>query len=110
VGLRFLVVPVHDSGDFEQELNGFLARHKVVSIDRHLIDQGLKSFWAICVDDATHGNSAGSWRGAVRLTNEWPFGQIQNRFGGSGRSHGLKTRPSHFVARSLDAGGGIPGQ
>ena len=38
---------------FEQELNGFLARHKVVSIDRHLIDQGVNSFWAICVDYLT---------------------------------------------------------
>jgi hypothetical protein len=48
--LRFFAVPVHDSSKFEQELNGFLASHKVVSIDRHLIDQGINSFWAICVD------------------------------------------------------------
>ena len=39
MGLRFFVVPVHDSSAFEQDLNGFLARHKVVSIDRHLIDR-----------------------------------------------------------------------
>ena len=38
MGLRFFVVPVHDSGAFEQELNGFLAAHKVVSIDRQLIE------------------------------------------------------------------------
>ena len=34
MALRFFVIPVHDSGAFEQELNGFLASHKVVSIDR----------------------------------------------------------------------------
>ena len=39
---------------FEQELNDFLASHKVVSIDRHLIDQGINSFWAICVDYLRH--------------------------------------------------------
>ena len=50
MGLRFFVVPVHYSSAFEQELNGFLARHKVVSIDRQLIDEGVNSFWAICVD------------------------------------------------------------
>ena len=50
MALRFFVVPVHDSSAFEQELNGFLASHKVVSIDRRLIDQGINSFWAICVD------------------------------------------------------------
>jgi superfamily II DNA helicase RecQ len=54
MGLRFFVVPVHESGDFEQELNGFLARHRVVSIDRHLIDEGVNSFWAICVDYLSH--------------------------------------------------------
>src|SRR5271155_4623323 len=54
MGLRFFVVPVHDSSAFEQELNGFLASHKVVSIDRRLIDQGINSFWAICVDYLSH--------------------------------------------------------
>jgi hypothetical protein len=54
MALQFFVVPVHDSGGFQQELNGFLARHKVVSIDRHLIDRGVNSFWAICVDYLSH--------------------------------------------------------
>lgn len=50
MALRFFIVPVHDSGPFEQDLNGFLARHKVVSIQRQFVDQGVNSFWAICVD------------------------------------------------------------
>ena len=54
MGLRFFVVPVHDSSAFEQELNASMARHKVVSIDRHLIDEGANSFWAICVDYLSH--------------------------------------------------------
>jgi hypothetical protein len=54
MALRFFAVPVHDSSTFEQELNGFLASHKVVSIDRQLIDQGINSFWAICVDYLSH--------------------------------------------------------
>ena len=57
MALRFFVVPVNDSGTFEQDLNGFLASHKVVSIDRRLIDQGTNSFWAICVDYLSHGHS-----------------------------------------------------
>jgi hypothetical protein len=56
MALRFFVVPVHDLGIFEQELNGFLASHKVVSIDRQLIDQGINSFWAICVDYLSHAS------------------------------------------------------
>jgi hypothetical protein len=54
MALRFFVVPVRDSGAFEQELNVFLARHKVVSVQRQLIDQGVDSFWAICVDYLIH--------------------------------------------------------
>jgi len=37
MGLRFFVGPVHNSSAFEQDLNGFLAGHKVVSIDRYVI-------------------------------------------------------------------------
>ena len=52
--LRFFSIPVIDGDASEQELNGFLARHKVLSVDRHLIDQGVNSFWAICVDYLSH--------------------------------------------------------
>jgi hypothetical protein len=52
--LRFFAVPVRDSSTFEQQVNGFLASHKVVSINRRLIDQGTNSFWAICVDYLSH--------------------------------------------------------
>ncbi|MGO9468305.1 MAG: HRDC domain-containing protein [Isosphaeraceae bacterium] len=54
MGLRFFAVPVRDSSACEQELNRFLSGHKVVSIERHLIDQGVNSFWAICVDYLSH--------------------------------------------------------
>ena len=55
--LRFFVVPVSDSGALEHEVNAFLARHKVVSIERQLIDQGVNSFWAICVDYLSYAPS-----------------------------------------------------
>jgi hypothetical protein len=54
MSLRFFVIPVHDSCDFEQDLNGFPARHKVVSINRQLLDEEVNSFWAICVDYLSH--------------------------------------------------------
>jgi hypothetical protein len=57
MGLRFFLVPVRDSENAERELNGFLATHKVLSIDRQLVDVGMNSFWAICVDYLT--SSAG---------------------------------------------------
>lgn len=60
MALRFFVVPVHDSSAFEQELNAFLTGHKVVSIQRQLIDQSVNSFWAICVDYLSHTPSEGA--------------------------------------------------
>jgi superfamily II DNA helicase RecQ len=48
--LRFFTIPARDSDLSEQELNRFLAGHKVVSIERQLVDAGMNSFWAICVD------------------------------------------------------------
>ena len=36
MGLRFFTVPVRDSKNAERELDGFLASHKVLSVDRQL--------------------------------------------------------------------------
>ena len=191
MGLRFFTIPVRDSEKPERELNGFLASHKVLSIDRQLVDVGMNSFWAICVDYlmtsagestlasnlsrsrvdyktilppdefdvfsklrqlrkelAQHEavpvyalftneqlaqmvqrrcrsrsdvaqiegigegkiekyvdrcNSADRWRSSVRLTDEWPFGQMQNRSGGSGRPQGSNAPPGPFLSHSASA-------
>lgn len=59
MGLRFFVVPVTNSDASELELNGFITSHKVVAIERKLIDLGVNSFWAICVDYLSHGSGDG---------------------------------------------------
>ncbi len=47
--LRFFTTPVFDSDAAQAELDKFLATHRIVTIDRELIDDGLRSAWAICV-------------------------------------------------------------
>jgi hypothetical protein len=47
--LHFVRVPTEDSGPIEEELNRFLGTHRIVSIDRHLVADGARSAWAICV-------------------------------------------------------------
>ena len=47
---RFFAIPVHDHSDAKAQLNAFLGSHRVVAIDRRFVDQGVQSFWAICVD------------------------------------------------------------
>jgi len=47
--LHFVRIPTEDSGPIEEELNRFLGTHRIVSVDRHLVADGARSAWAICV-------------------------------------------------------------
>ncbi|MFN7952187.1 MAG: HRDC domain-containing protein [bacterium] len=55
--MRFFTIPVFADDTAANELNGFLASRRVLSIDRRLIDDGPGSAWAVCVTylDATSG-------------------------------------------------------
>jgi len=46
----FFTVPVRDSSTAAEDLNRFIASHRIVSVDRRWVDVGLDSFWSICVD------------------------------------------------------------
>jgi hypothetical protein len=45
---RFFKVPLH-GGEAEDELNRFLAGHRIVSVDRELVACGEASVWALCL-------------------------------------------------------------
>jgi hypothetical protein len=47
--LHFVTVPIHGSAEAEEELNQFLATHRVIAVDRQLVTDGQRSAWAICV-------------------------------------------------------------
>jgi len=71
MAFRFFTIPVGDSQNTEADLNGFLASHKVLAVDRRWVDQGPASFWAVCVDyvsssdSGRNGGAAGRGRGRV---------------------------------------------
>ena len=46
--IRVFTIPIHDRPSVD-ELNGFLASHRVISIDREFIADGQDSAWSICV-------------------------------------------------------------
>lgn len=48
--LKFFVVPALDSAAAEAELDRFLARHRVIRAERHLVAQGAGTYWAICIE------------------------------------------------------------
>lgn len=50
VSFRFFTVPIHDGNEAMEELNSFLANHRVLTVDRRWVDQGASSFWAFCID------------------------------------------------------------
>ena len=51
MSLRFFRVSAIGDVDEEQALNSFLDTHRVVSVERQLVEIGTNSFWAICVEN-----------------------------------------------------------
>jgi superfamily II DNA helicase RecQ len=47
--VRFFTISVHGGEEAAEELNRFLAAHRVVAIDRELVHDGANSAWAVSV-------------------------------------------------------------
>lgn len=47
--LRFFTVPIHGGDETAAELNRFLGAHRILTIDRSLVQDGANSAWALCV-------------------------------------------------------------
>jgi len=47
--LYFATIPVFGGAEAAEELNRFLAGHRVVSVERELVQDGGASAWAVCV-------------------------------------------------------------
>jgi superfamily II DNA helicase RecQ len=48
--MKFFLISIRSLAEHEQELNGFLCRHKVVSIERRVVENGGDSFWMVSVE------------------------------------------------------------
>ncbi len=47
--MTFFAIPSLAPGDAEESLNRFLGSHRVLAVDRQLVNQGQAAYWAICV-------------------------------------------------------------
>lgn len=47
--LKAFTIPVHDDGAAIEEVNAFLRSHRILTVDRHFVQDGANSVWAICV-------------------------------------------------------------
>jgi superfamily II DNA helicase RecQ len=64
MALKFFHIRTRDAEAMESELNSFLSRHRIVTIERRFVDCGLDSFWALCVDYLHGEPAAGASHGA----------------------------------------------
>ncbi len=46
---KFFIIPAADPVTAENELNVFIAQHRITHIERHFVVDGTNSFWPICV-------------------------------------------------------------
>lgn len=46
---HFLTIETLQPATREEALNAFCAGHRVVSVNRHFVDQGARSYWSLCV-------------------------------------------------------------
>lgn len=56
--LRFFTVPVCDGEVAAEEVNRFLAGHRIIAIDRQFVHDGSNSAWALCVTYVEPSNRA----------------------------------------------------
>jgi hypothetical protein len=75
---RVFIVPVHDPGAAETELNGFLASQRVLSVDRRFVEEGERSFWSFCVDfvNGRGGPSSSSAAGRTWKRNRTDYREV----------------------------------
>ena len=77
---RVFTLPVHDPGAAETDLNGFLASHRVLSIDRRFVEEGERSFWTFCGDfvDARRGSSSASAAGGTWKRDRTDYREVRS--------------------------------
>ena len=52
MSLHFFAIPALDPAAAQAELNAFCQRHRVLKVERHLVDAGLDSHWVLCLQVA----------------------------------------------------------
>lgn len=50
MAIQLFHLSISDSGLATEELNAFLASHRIVTVERRFVDQGLNSYWAFCIE------------------------------------------------------------
>ena len=73
MAFRIFTIPIRSSDNAIEELNRFMANHKVLSIDRRWVEQGSDSYWTLFVD---YWESVGTGAGAGSASNTAPRARV----------------------------------
>lgn len=60
--MKLFTIPVFNLGDGSQELERFIASHRILKIHRQFVQDGENSAWCFCVDYEEKTNRAGTSR------------------------------------------------
>ena len=55
---QFFAIPVLDPSQAADELNSFLAQHRILTVERELVAMGTSSVWALCIGYAPRAEEA----------------------------------------------------
>ena len=55
--MRFFAVPALAPGEIQEEINSFLSSHRVLSVERRLVDGQGDAYWALCVTYEDSGSA-----------------------------------------------------
>ncbi len=61
VQLKLFILPLRNLAPAEQEMNGFLRSHRVLTVTKEFVAEGENSFWTFCVEylESSVGMSSG---------------------------------------------------
>ncbi len=62
MAFRIFMVPLSDPDAAEEELNAFLRGHRILGVEKCLLDRGSESCWTFCVDFLESGGTRGGDR------------------------------------------------
>jgi len=68
---RIFLVPILYGDDSTDELNAFIASHRVVHIERRWIEQGNQSAWAFCIEYVLASSIDGANSAGVHGFDSW---------------------------------------
>jgi superfamily II DNA helicase RecQ len=73
MAFRFFTVPINAGDGTAGVLNAFLRSHRIIKVDRQLVDQGTSSMWAVCVEylDGSHPGDSVDRAGMVRPRTDY---------------------------------------